>query len=490
MKAFITAIICSMFLNTCFAQPIPTDSLYLGQTPPGNTPKLFNLPVSPQSFTAERIAISNDGKEIYYTVVRSYYPTAGDTIKYYSYTGNKWTGPFDLFNGYLAPALSVTGDTLYFQNNIVPYQMLFSYRTETGWSNPQRILYSLNSAHYLQVTHNGHYYISSVSNPGIGASDWCRLYMNGTDTTAVSLGLPLNNTADNLDFFVSRDESYMIIAKNGLKISYHKNNGGWTNPKSLGAAINFGIGMWGPFISSDDKYLFYTTGTNTNYSDCGIRWVRIDVLLDSLKHTNFIPYLKNQIPNQTDSTGHMFNFTVPDSTFIDDDGNNTLAYTATLSDGSELPSWLSFNPGTHTFSGTPAATGISIIKVTVTDNDSAKAWCFFNIAIVQHTAINPINENIINDYKLFQNFPNPFNPSTVIGYTLPKNSFVSIKVYDILGRQIASLVNSIQKGGYQEITLNTGNLNLSSGIYLYSLTAIELTTNKVFKETKVMNYIK
>jgi hypothetical protein len=490
MKTFIFTVFCSLLLSACFAQPIPTDSLYLGQTPPGSTPKVFNLPVSAGSFAAERIAISNDGKEICYSVIHNYYPTAGDTIKYYKYDGNKWTGPFNLFNGYLAPGLSLTGDTMYFQNNVVPYQTLFSYRNGAGWSNPQRILYSLNSSHYLQVTNNGHYYISSVSNPGIGASDWCRLYMNGTDTTAVSLGLPLNNTADNLDFFVSRDESYMIIAKNGLKISYHKGNGGWTNPKSLGAAINFGIGMWGPFISSDDKYLFYTTGTNPNYSDCGIRWVRIDGLLDSLRHTNYIPYLKNQIPDQTDSTGHLFNFTVPDSTFIDDDGNNTITYSATLSNGGALPSWLSFNPVTRTFSGTPVTAETIGLKVIVTDSANAIASCIFILNVVQHTAINPINENIINDYKLFQNFPNPFNPSTVIGYTLPKNSFVSIKVYDVLGRQIASMVNSFQKRGYQEITLNTGNLNLSSGIYLYSLTANEANSNKVYKETKAMNYIK
>ncbi len=433
MKAFITAIICSLFLNTCFGQPIPTDSLYLAQTPPGITPKVFNLPVSPLSFTAERIAISNDGKEIYYSVVRSYYPTAGDTIKYFKYTGNKWTGPFNLFNGYLAPALSVTGDTMYFQNNIVPYQTLFSYRTGTGWSNPQRFLYNLNSAHYLQVTNNGNHYISSVSNPGIGASDWCRLFMNGTDTTAVSLGLPLNSAVDNLDFFVSRDESFMIISKysgnsSKLFVSYHKTNNSWTNPKNLGSAINFGLAMWGSFVSSDNKYLFYTTGTNPNYSDVSIRWVRIDGLIDSLRNTNFIPYLKNQIPNRTDTVGHLFNYSFPDSTFIDDDGNNTLNYTATLYDNSPLPSWLTFNPGTRTFSGVPTSAGSLSLKVTATDTANTNASCYFTLNIENSVSIRKMEGQIINEYKLFQNYPNPFNPSTVISYSLVNNSQVSIKI--------------------------------------------------------------
>jgi len=490
MKAFITAIICSLFLNTCFGQPIPTDSLYLGQTHPGNTPKVFNLPVSPLSFTAERIAISNDGKEIYYSVVRSYYPAAGDTIKYFKYNGNKWTGPFNLFNGYLAPAFSVTGDTMYFQNNIVPYQTLFSYRTGTGWSNPQRFLYNLNSAHYLQVTNNGNHYISSVSNLGIGASDWCRLFMNGTDTTAVSLGLPMNNTADNLDFFVARDEAFMILAKNGLQISFHKNNGGWTNPKNLGSTINFGLGMWGPYVTSDNKYLFYTTGTNPNYSDTRIHWVRIDGLMDSLKHTNFIPYLKNQIPNQTDTVGQLFNYMLADSTFIDDDGNNTLIYSATLSSGGALPSWLSFNPATRTFSGNPTALGSIGLKVIATDTANATASCTFTLNVIDHTSINQHNEQIINEYKLFQNYPNPFNPNTVISYSLINNSYVNIKLFDILGKEIATLVNSIQKRGMYDINLDMNNLNLSSGIYFYSIKVKESNSNKVFEESKVMNYIK
>ena len=495
MKTFSIIILFTALLNSCFAQQIPTDSLYLGQNPPGNIPKVFSLPVSAGSFTAERIAISNDCKEIYYTVIHNYYPTSGDTIKYFKYDGNRWTGPFNLFNGYLAPALSITGDTMYFKNNEVPYQTFFSYRTGTGWSNPQRILYNLNSAHYLQVTNNGHYYISSVSNPGIGASDWCRLYMNGNDTNAVSLGLPLNSSVDNLDFSVSRNDSIMIISKysgNSAKlfVSYHKTNNDWTNPKNLGPAINFGLAMWGGYITSDNKYLFYTTGTNPNYSDVSIRWVRIDSLVNSLRHTNFIPYLKNLIPQQYDSVGVQFSFVIPDTTFIDDDGNNTLTYSVALNDGSALPSWLNFNPQTRTLWGTPTTAGTTPIKVTVTDSDSAKASCLFNLVAVPHTSINPMNENIINNYKLFQNFPNPFNPSTVIGYTLPNNSYVSLKVYDILGKEVAALVNSFQRRGAYDVTFNTNNLNLSSGVYLYTLTAAETNSGKVFTDCKLMNYIK
>lgn len=478
-----------LLVSTCFSQSIPADSLYLAQTPPtGITPKRFFLPVSAGSFTAERIAISNDGKEIYYTVLQYYYPARGDTIKCFRYTDNKWTGPFNLFNGYLAPALSLTGDTIYFQNNNVPYQTLYSVRNGTSWSIPQRILFSLNSAHYFQVANNGNHYISSVSNPGIGASDWCRLQMTATDSTAVSLGLPVCNAYDNLDFFVARDESFLILARSGLHISFHKNNGSWTNPKNLGYAINFGNGMWGPYVSSDNKYLFYSTGTN--YSDTYIYWARIDSLMNILKHTNFIPYLKKTIPNQTDTVGNLFNYTFPDTTFIDDDGNNTLTYTATLSDGNPLPAWLNFDSTTRTFSGTPQSIETIIIKVIAKDTANATATCNFTLSVVNHTSIRESNGQILNRYKLFQNFPNPFNPSTVISYSLPYNSNVCIKLYDVLGKEIATLMNSFQKRGVYDINLDMNKLNLSSGIYFYTLNVRESNSNNVFKETKVMNYIK
>jgi hypothetical protein len=491
MKTFLLTIYFFVLAGVCLAQPIPSDSMYLAQTPPsGITPKKFVLPVSPLSFAAERIAITNEGNEIYYAVIRRYYPTAGDTIKCFKYTGNKWTGPFNVFNEYLAPAFSLTGDTIYIQNNATVAQTLYSVRNGTGWSNPQRIFYGLNWAHYFQVTNSGRYYISSVPNTGLGSTDWCRLYISGTDTSVQSLGLPVCTSAENLDFCVSKDESFMILAKGRLCVTFKKSNGGWTNPKDLGSEINFGLGMWGTFVSADNKYLFYSTGTNPSYSDVSIYWSRIDGLLNSLKHTNFVPYLKNQIPNQTDTVGQVLNYTFPDSTFIDDDGNNTLTYSATLSSGAALPSWINFNPSTRTFTFTPTAIGSTGIKVIATDTANVSATCTFNLNVVDHTFIHESNGQIIKDYKLFQNFPNPFNPSTVISYSLSNNSNVIIKLYDILGKEIATLVDSFQKTGVYDVNLDMNKLNLSSGIYYYALTAKELNSNKKFKEIKVMSYIK
>jgi len=62
-------------------------------------------------FAAERIAISNDGRDIYYSEIEGYYPVRGASIKMFSFSDGNWTGPFNLFEGY-APVLSVTGDTV------------------------------------------------------------------------------------------------------------------------------------------------------------------------------------------------------------------------------------------------------------------------------------------------------------------------------------------------------------------------------------------
>lgn len=84
--------------------------------------------------------------------------------------------------------------------------------------------------------------------------------------------------------------------------------------------------------------------------------------------------------------------------------------------------------------------------------------------------LNPVN------FELSQNFPNPFNPVTTINYTLPKQEFVTIKIYDILGREITALVNEFKQKGNYEINWNAGNY--PGGIYFYRLTAGEFSEEK------------
>ncbi|MGB5528359.1 MAG: T9SS type A sorting domain-containing protein, partial [Ignavibacteriaceae bacterium] len=71
------------------------------------------------------------------------------------------------------------------------------------------------------------------------------------------------------------------------------------------------------------------------------------------------------------------------------------------------------------------------------------------------------------DYNLYQNYPNPFNPSTTIRYSVIKPDVVRIKIYDILGREVKTLVNELKQAGTYEVQFNASEI--ASGIYLYRI---------------------
>jgi hypothetical protein len=83
------------------------------------------------------------------------------------------------------------------------------------------------------------------------------------------------------------------------------------------------------------------------------------------------------------------------------------------------------------------------------------------------TSVGTVNNIIPGEYKLSQNYPNPFNPTTKIEFALPKNGFVSIKIYDVLGREVKNLVNETKAAGYYSVDFNA--TDLSSGVYFYKL---------------------
>ena len=84
------------------------------------------------------------------------------------------------------------------------------------------------------------------------------------------------------------------------------------------------------------------------------------------------------------------------------------------------------------------------------------------------------------DFRLFQNYPNPFNPSTNISYQLPVNSFVTLKVYDVLGNEAAVLINEWKEAGSYSAQFTTSGKQLASGMYFYTLTAGKFTDTKKF----------
>ena len=92
------------------------------------------------------------------------------------------------------------------------------------------------------------------------------------------------------------------------------------------------------------------------------------------------------------------------------------------------------------------------------------------------TGITPISTNTPDNYSLYQNYPNPFNPTTKIRFNLAKSSSVKIVIYDVMGREIQSLVNESLKPGTYETTFDGSKLN--SGVYFYKLTSGDFTETK------------
>jgi hypothetical protein len=95
-----------------------------------------------------------------------------------------------------------------------------------------------------------------------------------------------------------------------------------------------------------------------------------------------------------------------------------------------------------------------------------------------YTLNNKIIIDIPTKFEMKQNYPNPFNPSTTIQYSVPVDAFVSLKVYDITGREIIDLVNTQEKAGFYSVVFNSSTYSLSSGIYFYRITAGQFTDVK------------
>ncbi|HWA06710.1 MAG TPA: T9SS type A sorting domain-containing protein [Ignavibacteria bacterium] len=128
--------------------------------------------------------------------------------------------------------------------------------------------------------------------------------------------------------------------------------------------------------------------------------------------------------------------------------------------------------------------GLYTVTVTGTETGGPRVHSrSYQIRIGNFVGIQQTNTEVPQVYSLQQNYPNPFNPVTNIKFGLPKGSFVTLKIYDMLGREVASLINNMNMaaGNY---TYDFNALNVPSGIYFYKLSAGE------FSDVKKMTLVK
>ena len=148
-----------------------------------------------------------------------------------------------------------------------------------------------------------------------------------------------------------------------------------------------------------------------------------------------------------------------------------MGYVQRLSNGNTLVSWGLANPTVSEV--TPNKT--VVFEMSLPPSDYSYRVCKDSWNGTPVLTYNN-QEQIVSSFKLYQNYPNPFNPTTNISYQIPKGSFVKLSVYDILGREVATLVNTNQNAGEYEVEWNANNF--SSGVYFYKIQADYYTSTR------------
>ncbi len=146
------------------------------------------------------------------------------------------------------------------------------------------------------------------------------------------------------------------------------------------------------------------------------------------------------------------------------------------------------NPGPyHSFTYLQAADGVTTPNWYYYTKGTDSVWVYLiraYVSVITSTGEEKVVELTPSNFSLGQNYPNPFNPNTNIQYSIGSRQFVSLKVYNLLGNEVATLVNKEQQAGTYNVPFTMSNLNLSSGTYFYRLQAGN------FVETKKMILLK
>ncbi len=119
------------------------------------------------------------------------------------------------------------------------------------------------------------------------------------------------------------------------------------------------------------------------------------------------------------------------------------------------------------------------IRLTGTKRGTEWGYSIYEFEVFNLDTLSSSNddkENLPLQFSLYQNYPNPFNPSTTISYQLPKNGFVTLKIYDVLGREVSTLVNEYKSAGNYKLNFDASNL--SSGVYIYTIRSADNVLSK------------
>jgi hypothetical protein len=292
-----------------------------------DTPALFANGIINTGLNERDMAISPDGKELFYTVLIQ--PSSFlAIISMKKDAAGKWSKPeVASFSGRysdLEPAFSADGNKLFFVSNRPvsgdqhkDYDIWYMEKVNGQWGPPKNAGPAVNTAgneYYPSVAQNGNLYFTAEYKKGVGREDiYVAKWENGQYTASVALDTAVNSTMWEFNAFVSPDEQFIVFSSNGRKdekgrgdlyISRKDAQGQWLPAKNV-AILNSDKIDYCPFVSFDKKILFFTSerhnlassfaGKAVNYLQLhdmrnsilngggNIYWIRFDAVLNSLK---------------------------------------------------------------------------------------------------------------------------------------------------------------------------------------------------------------
>lgn len=269
----------------------------------------------------------------------------------------------------------------------------------------------------------------------------------------------------------------------------------WVTGRRLGTITTIAVSQANTdviFAGTDDAHVWVTTNGGANWAEIsnGLpeRWVTrvvadpndeniVYVTFSGLKWKDPQPHVyrsTNKGSSWTDISSNLPD--APVNAFAVDNNNPSILYL-----GSDVGMYVSFNTGGNwevLGEGLPVLP-IGDIKIHPAENYLAAGTygrSMYKINLNDVTGIENNNPEFIKEFSLEQNYPNPFNPSTKIRYAITQTAFTTLKVYSILGKEIATLVNQVKTPGVYE--LNFDGAETASGAYIYKLQSGNYTLSK------------
>jgi hypothetical protein len=342
-------------------------------------------------------------------------------------TGFILSGVFDV---------AVKGNTICFGT----YERGLIYSTDTGITWQQNYVNGVNGNGIFNVGMSGNI-IFTRSNTFIAPIYTMFHYSSNNGVSWNPLYLTPVEFVPN--YFYDLDSLLIVGSQKGIVMS--TNHGlNWTMPANLGL----------PLFPDGRKYIYSLyTNNGTIYggsihgyaysTDMGNNWINTDMgFSDFCSFTDF-----------KQANGFVF------GSVSNPSGLTNAGVYKSVNNGTN---WIPINSG---LPSNPSVVSLLIsndLLFAGTDFDG-----IFKIPLSTVTTLSGMENGIIKDYSLEQNYPNPFNPSTKISFSVPASGFVSLKVFDVLGKEAYTIVNEVKSAGNYTADFNASNL--SSGIYFYKL---------------------